>query len=85
MKKFSYHFTHKTGNIVAYKTHGPIKEEKNGRNENRKQYSNVACLCTMEDIGFENFIHLALDYTEKDAKKLFYQANIQGISVNTAY
>ena len=39
----------------------------------------------MGNIGFENFIHLALDYTEKDAKKLFYQANIQGISVNTAY
>ena len=39
----------------------------------------------MGNIGFENFIHLALDYTEKDAKKLFYQANIQGSSVNTAY
>ena len=25
----------------------------------------------MGNIGFENFIHLALDYTEKDAKKLF--------------
>ena len=48
-------------------------------------YEQIMIAENMGNIGFENFIHLALDYTEKDAKKLFYQANIQGISVNTAY
>jgi purine catabolism regulator len=48
-------------------------------------YEQIVAAQNMGNIGFENFIHLALDYTEKDAKKLFYQANIQGISVNTAY
>ena len=28
VKNFSYHFTHKTGNIIAYKTHGPIRRIK---------------------------------------------------------
>ena len=48
-------------------------------------YEQIMIAENMGNIGFENFIHLALDYTEKDAKKLFYQANIQGISINTAY
>ena len=48
-------------------------------------YEQIMIAENMGNIGFENFIHLALDYTEKDAKKLFYQANIQGISVNTAF
>ena len=43
-------------------------------------YEQIMIAENMGNIGFENFIHLALDYTEKDAKKLFYQANIQGIS-----
>lgn len=48
-------------------------------------YEQIMIAENMGNIGFENFLHFALDYTEKDAKKLFYQANIQGISVNTAY
>lgn len=34
-------------------------------------YEQIMIAENMGNIGFENFIHLALDYTEKDAKKLF--------------
>lgn len=48
-------------------------------------YEQIMIAENMGNIGFENFIHFALNYSEKDVKKLFYQANIQGISINTSY
>ncbi|MCD8019930.1 MAG: PucR family transcriptional regulator ligand-binding domain-containing protein, partial [Clostridiales bacterium] len=48
-------------------------------------YEQIMITQHLGNVGFENFIHFALDYQEKDAAKLFYQANIQGISVYTPY
>ncbi len=37
------------------------------------------------NIGFENLIHLALEYDEESDQKLVYQANQHGISMDSAY
>lgn len=48
-------------------------------------YEQIMVVRNVGNVGFENFIHYALNYNEKDFKKLIYQANIQGISMSTNY
>lgn len=48
-------------------------------------YEQIMVVRNVGNVGFENFIHFALNYNEEDLKKLIYQANIQGISMSTDY
>lgn len=48
-------------------------------------YEQIMVVRNVGNIGFENFIHFALNYNEEDSKKLTYQANMQGISMSTNY
>lgn len=48
-------------------------------------YEQIMVAQSMGNVGFNNFIHFALNYNETEAKKFFYQAGIQGISLNTLY
>lgn len=45
-------------------------------------YEQVMVARRIGDIGFENYIHFALSYKEKDESKLVYQANMQGIDIH---
>lgn len=48
-------------------------------------YEQIMVVRNIGNVGFENFIHYALDYKEENPQKLLYQANIQGISMDTPY
>lgn len=48
-------------------------------------YEQTVVAQNMGNIGFENFIHFALNYNETDMDKLMHQANTQGISMNVPY
>lgn len=48
-------------------------------------YEQLEVARNVGNIGFENFIHFALNYTEKDKSQLAYQANIQGISMSRTF
>lgn len=48
-------------------------------------YEQIMVTRNMGNIGFENFILYALNYSEKDSDKLIEQANVQGISMDTKY
>lgn len=48
-------------------------------------YEQIMVVRNIGNVGFENFIHYALHYSEEDSKKLVYQANMQGISMNVSY
>lgn len=48
-------------------------------------YEQIMVSRNMGNIGFENFILYALNYSEKDSEKLIEQANVQGISMDTKY
>lgn len=48
-------------------------------------YEQIMVAQNVGNVGFENFILSALNDNEQDMKKLVYQANIQGISMSSAY
>ena len=48
-------------------------------------YEQIMITGNMSNIGFENLIHFALTYNEKDIGKLSSQASVQGISMSTPY
>lgn len=48
-------------------------------------YEQINAVRAVGNIGFENFILYALDYQDRDATKLIYQAGVQGVSLNTRY
>ena len=48
-------------------------------------YEQIMVTGNMSNIGFENLIHFALTYNEKDIGKLSSQASVQGISMSTPY
>lgn len=48
-------------------------------------YEQIMVAQNVGNVGFENFILFALNYHEKDQKRLMHQANLQGISLNDTY
>lgn len=48
-------------------------------------YEQTAAARDASNIGFENLIHLALEYTEESDQKLVYQADQHGISMDSSY
>jgi purine catabolism regulator len=48
-------------------------------------YEQIMVAQNVGNVGFENFILFALNYHESDNRRLMYQANIQGISMSSAY
>lgn len=48
-------------------------------------YEQLEIAKSVEDVGFENFIHSALSMDTKNNYELLYQANIRGISMNNVY
>ncbi len=48
-------------------------------------YEEMMVAQNIGNVGFENFIHLALSNPDCDSEKMVYQANIQGISLRAPY
>ena len=48
-------------------------------------YEQIVALRDSYNVGFEQLVHLALESTEEDSHRLYYQANQQGISLDETY
>lgn len=48
-------------------------------------YEQIMVARSVGNVGFENFVHFALNYNDEDSAKLLYHANIQGIAMSTPY